>query len=141
MRRLQVYNVITFGYYTYLVTKEITKKRRQMEKTWKPMVAGILDIVTGAFALLSVIGLVIGIVVIESEVVGPGVPDFVTTILWILAIPFLIIGVLAIIGGIYSLQRKKWGLALAGTIATIVYWFFVGIPAIVFISQSKDEFE
>jgi hypothetical protein len=112
-----------------------------MEKTWKPMVAGILDIVTGAFALLSVIGLVIGIVVIGSDVVGPGVPDFVITILWILAIPFLIIGVLAIIGGIYSIQRKKWGMALAGTVATIVYWFFVGIPAIVFISQSKDEFE
>ncbi len=112
-----------------------------MEKTWKPMVAGILDIVTGAFALLSVIGLAIGIVVIGSEVVGPGVPDFVTTILWILAIPFLIIGVLAIIGGIYSIQRKKWGIALAGTIASTVFWFFVGIPAIVFISQSKDEFE
>ena len=42
-----------------------------MEKTWKPMVAGILNIVTGAFALLSVIGLVIGIVVIGSDIVGP----------------------------------------------------------------------
>jgi preprotein translocase subunit SecG len=36
--------------------------------------------------------------------VEPGVPDFVTSILWILVIPFLIIGVLAIIGGIYSLR-------------------------------------
>ncbi len=112
-----------------------------MEKTWKPMVAGILNIVTGAFALLSVIGLVIGIVVIGSDIVGPVVPEFVVTILWIITIPFFIIGVLALIGGIYSLRRKTWGLALAGAIATTVYWFFVGIPTIVFIAQSKDEFE
>ena len=45
-----------------------------MEKTWKPMVAGILNIVTGAFALLSVIGLVIAIVVIGSDFfVEPGI--------------------------------------------------------------------
>ena len=112
-----------------------------MEKTWKPMVAGILNIVTGAFALLSVIGLIISIVVIGSDFVGPEVPDFVATILWIITIPFFIIGVLALIGGIYSLQRKTWGLALAGAVASTVYWFFVGIPTIVFIAQSKDEFE
>ena len=112
-----------------------------MEKTWKPMVAGILNIVTGAFALLSVIGLLISIVVIGSDLVGPEVPDFVAVILWIITIPFFIIGVLALIGGIYALQRKTWGLALAGAVASTVYWFFVGIPTIVFIAQSKDEFE
>ena len=112
-----------------------------MEKTWKPMVAGILNIVSGAFALLSVIGLVIAIVVIESDFfVEPGIPDFVTTVLWIVAIPFFIIGVLAIMGGVYALRRKTWELALAGAVATTVYWFFVGIPTIVFIAQSKDEF-
>ena len=65
----------------------------------------------------------------------------VAVILWIITIPFFIIGVLGIIGGIYSLQRKMWGLALAGAVASTVYWFFVGIPTIVFIAQSKDEFE
>lgn len=34
-----------------------------MEKTWKPMVAGILDIVSGVFALICVLGLVIAIIV------------------------------------------------------------------------------
>ena len=112
-----------------------------MEKTWKPMVAGILDIVSGAFALICVFGLVIAIIVIGSDFVASEVPDFVTAILWTISIPFLIIGVLALIGGIYALQRKKWGLALAGSIATTVFWFFVGIPTIVFTAQSKDEFE
>ncbi len=112
-----------------------------MEKTWKPLVAGTLTVVTEAVALLRVIGLVIAIVVIGSDIVGPEVPDFVATILWIIIIPFFIIGVLALIGGIYSLRRKTWGLALAGAIASTVYWFFVGIPTIVFLAQSKDEFE
>lgn len=100
-----------------------------------------LNVTSITHSLGIVIGLVIGIVVIGSDIVGPEAPEFVATILWIITIPFLIIGVLALIGGIYSLRRKTWGLALAGAIATTVYWFFVGIPTIVFIAQSKDEFE
>ncbi len=101
-----------------------------------------INIVTGAFSLLSVVGFLIAIIVINSDFfVEPGIPDFVTSILWILTIPFLIIGVLAIIGGVYSLSRKKWGLALSGAVASTVFWFFVGIPTIVFVAQSKDEFK
>ena len=112
-----------------------------MEETWKPMVGGILNIVTGAFALLSVIGLIIAIVVIGSGLLGPDFPDFVVAVLWVITVPYFIIGVIALIGGIYAIQRKTWGMALAGTVASTVYWFFVGIPAIVFIAQSKDEFK
>jgi len=115
-----------------------------MEKTWKPTVAGILDIVSGAFALIWFIMLIIAIIVTSGAMYFPGteaIPGFVPSILWCLAIPSLIIGILALIGGVYALQRKKWGLALAGSIAVTVFWFFVGIPAIVFIAQSKNEFE
>lgn len=115
-----------------------------MEKTWRPTVAGILDIVSGVFALISVIGLIIGIIVIGGATYFPGkedIPGFVPAILWSLAIPYLVIAILALVGGVYALQRKKWGLALAGSIAITVFWFFVGIPAIVFTAQSKNEFE
>ena len=115
-----------------------------MEKTWKPTVAGILDIVSGAFAFIWFIMLIIAIIVIGGATYFPGmeaIPRFVPSILWSLAIPSLIIGILALIGGAYALQRKKWGWALAGSIATTVFWFFVGIPAIVFTAQSKNEFE
>ena len=115
-----------------------------MEKTWRPTVAGILDIVSGVFALILFIMLIIGIVVTSGVIYFPGteaIPGFVLSILWSIAIPSLIIGILALIGGIYALQRKKWGLALAGSIAIIFFWFFVGIPAILFTAQSKNEFE
>ena len=81
-----------------------------MEKTWKPTVAGILDIVSGAFAFIWFIMLIIAIIVIGGATYFPGmeaIPGFVPGILWSLAIPSLIIGVLALIGGVYALQRKK----------------------------------
>ena len=115
-----------------------------MEKTWRPTTAGILDVVSGVFALIWFMMLIIAIIVTSGAAYFPGkeaIPGFVSGILWSIAIPSLIIGILALIGGIYALQRRKWGLALAGSIATTVFWFFVGIPAIVFTAQAKNEFE
>ena len=123
-----------------------------MEKTWKPVAAGILDIVAGAFSILGFLGVIIGIMVFIpfSVAFGPGpvpeygswlIPGFVESILWIVAVFLLIVGVLPLIGGIYALQRKKWGLALAGSIAAILGSTPLGIAAIVFLSISKDEFE
>jgi len=114
-----------------------------MKKTWKPEVAGILDIVSGVFALISVVGLIIGAIVISGapHLVGVEVPVNVPVILWSIAIAYFIIGILALVGGVYALKRKKWGLALTGSIAIDFFWFFVGIPAIVFTALSKDEFE
>jgi hypothetical protein len=46
-----------------------------------------------------------------------------------------------IIAGIYALQRKKWGLALAGSIVAIFGSSIMGVLATIFIALSKDEFE
>lgn len=115
-----------------------------MERTWKPTVAGILNIVCGVLALISFVGLMIAIAVTSGTLDIPGtwnIPDFVPVILWSVAIPYLIIGILALLGGVFALQRKYWGWALAGSIATTLFLFVVGIPAIVFTALSKDEFE
>ena len=67
-----------------------------MEKTWKPTTAGILCIIAG------IIVAVPGIVVLAStEMLGA---------------PSIVPAIIAIIGGIYALKRKRWGLALAGSI-------------------------
>ncbi len=115
-----------------------------MEKTKKPTTAGILDIVSGAFAIMWFIMLMIAKAILSGAMGIPGmesVPAFVPAILSSIAIPTLIIGVFALTGGIYALQRKLWGLALTGAIAATIFWFFVGIPAIVLTAQSKEEFE
>jgi len=109
-----------------------------MEKTSKPTVAGILDIISGALGLISAICLFIGIGVVGSQ---PDVPGFVLGILWGMSFPTAIVGILALVGGIYAVQRKKWGWALTGSIAAILIFLPLGIVATILAAMSKNEFE
>ena len=117
------------------------------EKTWKPVAGGILNIVAGVFSLIGFIIVIISIGVIGSpsiwnysgmDAISAGV---VQTVLVIVAIVTFITGVLPLIGGIYSLQRKRWGLALAGSIAAIIGTTILGILSVIFIAMAKNEFE
>lgn len=114
-----------------------------MKKTWKPTVAGILNIFSGIFAFISFIGLIIGSFVTSNPAIFEGnvPPVNVSLICLILAIPYLIICALSIVGGIYDLQRKKWTLALIGSVVAIFSTGIVGILSTVFTALSKDEFE
>ena len=123
-----------------------------VEKTWKPIVAGILNIVGGALRIVGAIVLLMGVMFFIPVVVsvGPGpapdmpnwmIPGVLSTILIIGLIFLLIVGIIPIIGGIYALQRKKWGLALAGSIVAILGSSVMGILATIFVAMSKDEFE
>lgn len=103
-----------------------------MEKTWKPATAGTLSIIAGAIQVM--LGIVVAAVLgIVGIVVGMG---------WLgaIGVPFILLGAVAIAGGIYALRRKFWGLALAGSICSFVGPFPLGIPAVLFVVLSKDEF-
>ncbi|MFC2041566.1 hypothetical protein ACFLTY_04535 [Chloroflexota bacterium] len=99
-----------------------------MEKTRKPTVAGILDIISAVFVLGQGFGCLLQWHLLEARVAFAVI---------------VIAGLLAIIGGIYTLRRKIWGLALAGSIcATLsLYTFYLGIIAIIFTARSRNEFE
>ena len=121
-----------------------------MEKTWKPTVAGILNIVSGALGLLAVAGLIIAIVVTSGAADLPGteeIPHFVSGLLTGIAVSLAIFSILSLVGGIYEVQRKIWGLALAGSISSIfasipiLGGLPVGITATVLTALSKGEFE
>ena len=123
-----------------------------VQSTWKPIVAGILDIVGGALSAFGFIGTIVGILffIPVATSVGSGpvpeidqwlFPGVLETILVIAAIYLLIVSVVPIIGGIYALQRKKWGLALAGSIVAIFGSTLFGILATIFTAMAKDEFE
>jgi hypothetical protein len=89
-------------------------------KTWKPMVAGILEIVGGALSVLGAIGVIIGIMLFLPvyTAAGPGpVPDFghwlipgmlETTILIMAVVYLLIVGILPVIGGVFALGDGHW---------------------------------
>ncbi len=114
-----------------------------MEKTSKPKVAGILNIIAGALGLIVAVSYFIGFGVISGALgipTGP-IPGFVPGIVLAMAIPSLLIAILALVGGIFAVQRKRWGWALAGSIAAILAFLPLGIPAVILAAQSKGEFE
>jgi hypothetical protein len=119
------------------------------QKTWMPTTAGILNIIVGSLRLLVFLGVIIAIIVlsttsywlnqIESQVY-PLTIQSIVGILTFVAVFIAVLGMLSLLGGISALQRKRWGLALAGSIASMFGPILLGIPAIIFTALSKDEF-
>ena len=110
-----------------------------MKKTSNPKIGGILTIISGALASLGAVNYAIGFV--DASGFGKGdIPPFVPSIIFGVPVLSIIIGILALIGGILALQRKKWKWSLAGSIAGTLSVLPLGIPAIVLIAISKDEF-
>lgn len=121
-----------------------------MEKTWKPTTAGILNIISGALSALGAIGLIIAITAVETwtfllDVIPPEDLPFVvpilSTVLIIALVLTIIEAVFPIVGGVFALQRRKWGWALAGSIISILGVFPLGVLSTIFVSMAKKEFE
>ena len=121
-----------------------------METTWKPVVAGILNIVLGIFILFGmfiITGLMVAFgggimsIVRIAEFMPLWLSGMVQGVLIILAISLAVSSSLPLIGGIYAIQRKSWGLALAGSIVAILLAAPLGIISTVLVALSKNEFE
>jgi len=112
-----------------------------MNKTKKPIIGGILSIFSGLLGLLGIFSYAIGFGAPGSGIGKGDMPPFVPSIIYGIPIPAVIIAVLAIIGGLFALQRKHWKWAITGSIAAALSLIILGIPAIVLISISKDEFK
>ncbi len=122
---------------------------KTVAKRWEPTVAGILTIIDGSFSILVFLALLVGSIVLWTS---PGWADInesdfapltaagVGAIVLVFAIVVLALAVLELLGGISALQKKRWGLALAGSIAAALPGNILGILAIIFLAMSKDEF-
>ena len=108
-------------------------------KTPMPLVAGILSIVSGALKLL---GFLVLIIVSIFFAVTPERFTRVNpvVILIIISIVLIALGVLSIVGGIYTIQRKSFGLSQAGSIAALLPFNLLGLAAIILIALSRKEF-
>ena len=96
------------------------------------LIGGIVGIITGI--VISVIGW--GIVAI-FDLPAPGA---------LFGVPSIVLGVIALIGGIYALKKKSWIFALIGAIlaipATAILGpaVILGILGLIFIAMGKKEF-
>ncbi|MFC1962293.1 hypothetical protein ACFLWN_04565 [Chloroflexota bacterium] len=111
-----------------------------MSKTKKPEIGGILTIFSGILGLLGTASYTIGLGEAGSGFGKGDMPLFVPSIIFGLSLPAVAIALLAIAGGILALLRKRWRWSLAGSIAAALSLILLGIPAIVLIALSQDEF-
>lgn len=122
-----------------------------MVRPWKPIVAGILNIVSGVTHLCGAIIVLVfgwlgdgvfnilwgGMVVTPLKLLTQPVPQELQNIV---AIPVCILSALAIIGGICALRQKAWRIALAGSICGMLLTWFLGLPAFILILLSKKQY-
>jgi hypothetical protein len=52
----------------------------------------------------------------------------------------LVLGIIAIVGGISAIRRKSFGLSLAGAICALIPLNLLGLLAVIFVSLGKREF-
>ncbi len=118
-----------------------------MKLTWKPIMAGILDIISGAIGMVGGVYFVVLSSVFRAmhEVMGmdPALIQQTEIIISrLFAVPFVLvfIGIISIIGGVYALQRRIWAFALAGAITSCIVFPFFGLPAIILTGLAQEEF-
>ena len=118
-----------------------------MKLTWKPIMAGILGIVSGAIGMVGGLYFVVLTSLFHTmhEImnVDPIIIEQTEQIISrLFAVPFVLVfvGIISIIGGVYALQRRIWGLALAGAICSCVVFPFFGIPSIIITGLAQEEF-
>lgn len=103
-----------------------------MDRSWMPIVAGILDVVAGTLAffgvlLLALCGFLVATVPEAGEVPLAAVGIFFGAIAFLV----LVIALLALFGGVAGLRRSSWGWALTGAIAACVACLPLGLPAVI----------
>jgi uncharacterized membrane protein YidH (DUF202 family) len=103
-------------------------------KTWKPTVAGILSIIAGEFSIVG------GVVALRHGALASRI--LFHPRLESLAVVVIVLGIVAIVGGVCAISRQMWGLALAGAICALFppSLCVLGILAIVFVVRAKKEF-
>ena len=108
------------------------------------IIGGILEAIGGGI----VVGIVIHYLIRGPLWAIPDIPfpwgeivlDFLPGIVIIVGILILVLGAIGIVGGISALNRKSFGLSLAGAICVLPTTLF-GILAIIFVAASKKEFQ
>jgi len=109
------------------------------------IIAGVLEVIAGGIVVGIGIHNIIGGTLWPSPRI-PWIPwgeigaVFFPAIFIIVGIFILVLGAIGIAGGISALNRKSFGLSLAGAIC-VLPTALLGILAVIFVSVSKKEFE
>jgi len=117
-----------------------------MAQHTKSTVAATLDIIAGVHGLLG------GIVLLVLATVGrlghagwtahygTALAGLLTSAFFlVLGFVHLVAGILALAGGLFTLQRRTWGWALTGGVAALFAGVLLGIPAMILTVLAESE--
>ena len=62
------------------------------------------------------------------------------TVMIIIGIALLVLGILALIGGISAIKRRSFGMSMLGAICALIPINMLGLFAVIFVSLAKGEF-
>ncbi len=107
------------------------------EKTIMPVIGGILIIVGAVIGVITGIFFIVGTAwLIPVDVLG------VAELLMICGVIYLIISLIALMGGIFAVQRKAFGFAIVGGIlALLVGSVIFGLIGLILVAISRKEFQ
>jgi len=111
------------------------------EKTALPVAGGALLLVAGILAIINAI-IIIAFMGSIGIMAMPGFAEMMV----VCGIVLLILSLVAIIGGIFAIQRKSWGIALLGailglfTLGPLFVSSILSLIALILIAISKKEF-
>jgi hypothetical protein len=109
-----------------------------VEHTAKPIIGGIL-ILIGALA-----GIISGASLIWAGSFFLPLGDYgldISGILAICGIIWILLSLIGLLGGIFAMQRKHFGLAILGGIFSLLFGFFIfGLIGLILVAISKSEF-
>ncbi len=113
-----------------------------MQTSWMPTVAGILCILTGCLALFGfLLTATFGLFFFNAAHldIDEFPVAFIQMAFAIGAVGSLILGWVAIFGGVSALQRRRWGWALAAAIAATLICPPLGVAAIILVVLAEQE--
>ena len=115
---------------------------------------GVLSIVVGAFEVIGG-GMMVALVSLGIPLRPwlssclPGAPGVWHAYRWavvpiwpmiIMGGILLVLGIIAIVGGVSAIRRRSFGLSLAGAICALIPLNLLGLLAVIFVSLGKREF-
>ncbi len=137
-------NVCPYCGYDY---RQATMGPPPVPRTSTPVAGGVLGIIAGILALISG---VIYLTVSASSITGITLPPQVTiqeveNILRICGAIQVIFGLVAILGGVFAIQRKHFGLAIAGSILGMLgfgltFGALLGLISLILVAIARKEF-
>jgi len=114
------------------------------------LIAGIVGFITGGIFLIAADAVSEGTEELSDWGIGDigGAGDWLSDILMVCGAIYIIVSLIVVLGGVFGVMRKHWGLVIAGAVLGLLFmWplYFVGsvcaLVGLILVAVSKQDFD